>query len=175
MPFDPVHKRTEATVKGSGREAVLCGQGSSAGHSADGDQRRCEVKPASRKPSMILPDAASARWALPGPMRKANGSLSACCRCSIRRASRPRQPSQAPADGREDQDGHGRSNCHRPGNLETTRPGFQHPGCNALGDTKEEGVASRPRPSKRRTASRRSFPSTSFIIDVLQRAATSSA
>ena len=40
QPFDPVHKRTEATVKGFGRKTVLCGQGSAAGDSADGDQRR---------------------------------------------------------------------------------------------------------------------------------------
>ena len=39
QPFDPVHKRTEATVKGGGRKTVFCGQGSAAGDSADGDQR----------------------------------------------------------------------------------------------------------------------------------------
>ena len=39
-PFDPVHKRTEATVKGSGRKTVLCDQGSAAGDSGDVDQRR---------------------------------------------------------------------------------------------------------------------------------------
>ena len=39
-PFDPVHKRTEATVKGCGRKTILCGQGSAAGDSGDGGQRR---------------------------------------------------------------------------------------------------------------------------------------
>ena len=40
QPFDPVHKRTEATVKGGGRKAVLCGQGRAAGNSADVHQCR---------------------------------------------------------------------------------------------------------------------------------------
>ena len=31
QPFDPVHKRTEATVKVSGWKAVFCGQGSATG------------------------------------------------------------------------------------------------------------------------------------------------
>ena len=31
QPFDPVHKRTEATVKGGGWKAVFCGQGSATG------------------------------------------------------------------------------------------------------------------------------------------------
>ena len=39
QPFDPVHKRTEATVKGRRWKAVLCGQGSAAGHSGDVDER----------------------------------------------------------------------------------------------------------------------------------------
>ncbi len=39
QPFDPVHKRTEATVKAVGRKTVLCSQGSAPGHSADVDQR----------------------------------------------------------------------------------------------------------------------------------------
>ena len=39
MPFDPVHKRTEATVKGADGKQFLWPRGS-AGNSADGDQRR---------------------------------------------------------------------------------------------------------------------------------------
>ena len=40
QPFDPVHKRTEATVKGAGRKAIPRGQGSATGHPGDGNQRR---------------------------------------------------------------------------------------------------------------------------------------
>ena len=35
-------------------------------------------------------------WAWPGRIRKANGSFSACCRCSIRRVSKPRRPLRPP-------------------------------------------------------------------------------
>ncbi len=53
-----------------------------------------EVSPPSTKPSTNLRRAASAAWAWPGPTRKANGSFSVCCRCSIRRGRTPRQRSR---------------------------------------------------------------------------------
>ena len=40
LPFDPVHKRTEATVKGARRKTVQGDQGSAAGDSGDVGQRR---------------------------------------------------------------------------------------------------------------------------------------
>ena len=40
QPFDPVHKRTEATVKGRGRKTVQGDQGRAAGDSGDVDQRQ---------------------------------------------------------------------------------------------------------------------------------------
>ena len=35
-PFDPVHKRTEATREERGRQDILCGQGCTTGHSGNG-------------------------------------------------------------------------------------------------------------------------------------------
>jgi magnesium-transporting ATPase (P-type) len=95
QPFDPVHKRTEATVKGAdgkqffvakGAPQVILEMSTNAG----------EVKPAVEKAVNEFAGAASVPWAWPGRIRKASGSLSACCRCSIRRASRPKPPSPAP-------------------------------------------------------------------------------
>jgi hypothetical protein len=48
------------------------------------------VKPAVDKASTNSPRAAFVRWAWRGPRATANGSFSACCRCSIRRATTPR-------------------------------------------------------------------------------------
>ena len=55
-----------------------------------------EVKPAVEKAVNEFAGAAFVRWAWRGRMRKASGSLPACCLCSIRRASRLKRPSQAP-------------------------------------------------------------------------------
>ena len=95
QPFDPVHKRTEATVKGGdgkqffvakGAPQVILKMSTNAG----------DIKPAVDKAVNEFADAASVPWAWRGRMRKASGSSRACCRCSIRRASRPKQPSRAP-------------------------------------------------------------------------------
>ena len=91
QPFDPVHKRTEATVKG-----------------ADGKEFKSRrVRPRSSWNCRPMPErssppstrrstnsrrAAFARWAWRAPTRTANGSFWACCRCSIRRATMPRPP-----------------------------------------------------------------------------------
>ncbi len=94
QPFDPVHKRTEATVKGGdgkqffvakGAPQVILQMAANAG----------DIKQRSRKPSMNLRGAASVPWEWPGRMRKASGSLPACCHSSIRRASKPRRLSRA--------------------------------------------------------------------------------
>jgi H+-transporting ATPase len=93
MPFDPVHKRTEASVKAKdgktfkvtkGAPQVILELSANAG----------QVKPTSRKRSTHLRRAAFVRWAWPGLKATANGSLSACCPCSIRRAKMPRPPSR---------------------------------------------------------------------------------
>ena len=95
MPFDPVHKRTEATVKGAdgkqffvakGAPQVILQMATNAG----------DVKPAVEKAILDFAGRGFRSLGVAGPMRKANGSLSACCRCSIRRASRPKKPSPAP-------------------------------------------------------------------------------
>ena len=96
QPFDPVHKRTEATVKAAdgkqfkvtkGAPQVILEMSANAG----------EVKPAVEK---AVNEFAARGFRSLGVARadqeKASGSLSACCPCSIRRASRPKQPSRTP-------------------------------------------------------------------------------
>ena len=95
QPFDPVHKRTEATVKGGdgkqffvakGAPQVILQMSTNAG----------EVKPAVEK---AVNDFAARGFRSLGVARadqEGKWQFSACCRCSIRRASRPRQPLRAP-------------------------------------------------------------------------------
>ena len=61
----------------------------------------------------------------------------------VRPAARGRQGNhrQRRPDGRKDQDGDGRSNCHRPGNIEKLGLGTNILDANALGRHKEEGDA----------------------------------
>ena len=80
--------------QGGGRNDVQGDQGRAAGHPGAVGQQ-CGAVKASRRPrrSTTLPRAASVRSAWRGPMATANGSSSACCRCSIRRATMPKPPS----------------------------------------------------------------------------------
>ena len=94
QPFDPVHKRTEATRQGRGRKAVQGDQGRAAGDPGAGGQCRRRSSPPSTRRSTTSRRAAFVRWASRGPTRTASGSSSACCRCSIRRAKMPRRPSR---------------------------------------------------------------------------------
>ena len=95
-PFDPVHKRTEATVKGAdgkqffvakGAPQVILQMAKNAGEVKaavdQGGEGIC-------RPRLPFPGHR------PGGSRKASGSLSACCPCSTLRASRPRLPLPAP-------------------------------------------------------------------------------
>ena len=94
QPFDAVHKRTEATVKGGGRQGVQGDEGRAAGDpGAVGQCRAGEARRRARR-STTSRRAAFVRWAWRGPRETATGSFSACCRCSIRRATMPRPPSR---------------------------------------------------------------------------------
>ena len=93
QPFDPVHKRTEAAVKGpdgkvfkvtKGAPQVILALSANAGRSS----------PPSTRPSTISLLAAFAPSVWPGRMATGRGSFSACCRCSILRVTMPDPPSR---------------------------------------------------------------------------------
>ena len=93
QPFDPVHKRTEATVKAKdgktfkvtkGAPQVILKLSANAG----------QVKPAVDK---AVNEFAARGFRSLGVARAegdGHGSLSACCPCSIRHATMPKPPSQ---------------------------------------------------------------------------------
>ena len=93
LPFDPVHKRTEAAVKGAdgkefkvtkGAPQVILALSANAG----------DVKPAVDK---AVNDFAARGFRSLGVARAretGNGNSWACCRCSIRHGTMPRQPSR---------------------------------------------------------------------------------
>ena len=94
QPFDPVHKRTEATVKAADGKTFKVTKGApqvilelAANAGAGEVRRRRGGRTNSRR-------AASVRWAWHGPRETARGSSSACCPCSIRRGRTPRPPSR---------------------------------------------------------------------------------
>ena len=93
QPFDPVHKRTEAAVKAKdgktfkvtkGAPQVILALSANAG----------QVKPAVEKAVNEFAARGFRSWAWRGPRAKGNGSLSACCPCSIPQGKMPRQPSR---------------------------------------------------------------------------------
>ena len=94
QPFDPVHKRTEATRQSQGRKDVQGNEGCAAGDFGIVGQRRAGESRKSRRPSMNSRRAVSVRWAWRGRMATDNGSFWAYCHCSIRHAKMPRPPSR---------------------------------------------------------------------------------
>ena len=97
LPFDPVHKRTEATVKGKdgkefkvtkGAPQVIMAMSANAG----------QVKPAVDK---AVNEFAAQRLSFPGRGagrgRRAMAISRRVAACSIRRGTMPRQPSRPPA------------------------------------------------------------------------------
>ena len=162
QPFDPVHKRTEATVKGT-----------------DGK----EFKVTKGAPQVILALAANAAQVKPAVDQGGQRIRGARLPFAGRGASRPGRPmaisrrvapvrsaagdakatiATAPADGCEGQDGDGRCPGHRQGNRQKAGLGHQYPRCQRLGRHEEAGDRrSWPSPSRRPTASPRCFPSTS--------------
>ena len=92
-PFDPVHKRTEATVKGAdgkifkvtkgAPQVILRRRPTLPGHA-----------PPSTRRSTTSRRAAFVRSVLPGRMATGSGGFLASCRCSIRRVKTPNPPSR---------------------------------------------------------------------------------
>ena len=96
QPFDPVHKRTEASRHGRRRHPVQGHQGRATGdHGAVGQRRRGEAPPWTRR-STDSPHGASAPWAWPEPRATTRGGSSVSCPCSTRRGSTPKRRSPRP-------------------------------------------------------------------------------
>ena len=161
QPFDPVHKRTEATVKG-----------------ADGK----EFKVAKGAPQVILALSANAGQVKPAVDKAVNDFAARGFRSlGVARAEGdgqwqflgvlplfdpPRDDAKATiatarADGRKRQDGDGRCARHRAGNRQETGDGREYPRRQRL--RRHEAVMRRRSwrsPSRRRTASPRCSPNT---------------
>ena len=177
QPFDPVHKRTEATVKGAdgktfkvtkGAPQVILALSANAGA---GQARRREGGQRVRGARLSLagrgPGRGDGPWQFLGvlplfdpPREDAKATIAT-----------------ARADGREGQDGHRRPAGHRPGDRQEAGAGHQHPRRQRPGRRQaSRDRAARARPSRRPTASPRCSPSTSSTSSTSCRsAATSSA
>jgi H+-transporting ATPase len=90
MPFDPVHKRTEGTVKGEDGKTFKVTKGA--------PQVILKLSAVAGKAKAAV-DAAVNDFAARGfrSLAMANGTFRACCRCSIRHATTPRPPSRPPS------------------------------------------------------------------------------
>ena len=162
LPFDPVHKRTEATVKGAdgkqffvakGAPQVILQMAANAG----------EVKPAVEK---AVNEFAGTRLPFPGRSpgrsRKASGSLPAYCHCSIRHVSRPKQPSRALEQmGVKVKMVTGDQLAIAQETAKQLGMGTNILDATVLGDDKQQERRKRRSPSKKRTVSPRYFPNTS--------------
>jgi len=104
-----------------------------------------------------------------------NGSLSAFCPCPTRHARMPKRPLQRRANGREDQDGDGRSDCHcreTSKELGLARISWTQRAC----ETKKKESPEVVEQIEKADGFAQVFPSTSFILWTCCRtAATSSA
>ena len=80
MPFDPVHKRTEATVKAQGRKDVQGDQGRAAGDLGIVGQCRAGETRRRQGGQRIRGARLSFAWAWRGPRETGHGSFSVCCR-----------------------------------------------------------------------------------------------
>ena len=132
QPFDPVHKRTEATVKGADGKTFKVTKGA---------------------PQVILELSANAGQVKPAVEKAVNEFAARGFRslgCGAGRGRRPMAVSRCVApvrsatgrcqgnhrdrakDGREDQDGDGRRTGHRPGNRQEIGDGRSHSRCRRL-------------------------------------------
>ena len=132
QPFDPVHKRTEATVKGpdgkefkvtKGAPQVILELSANAGQVKPAVEKAVNEFAARGFRSLGVARAeAEGQWQFLGrvaPVRSAPG------RCQGNHRDRP-------ADGRKRQDGDGRSSGHRSGNRREIGAGHKYPRCQRL-------------------------------------------
>ena len=177
QPFDPVHKRTEATVKAAdgktfkvtkGAPQVILELSANAGQVKPAVEKAVNEFAARGFRSLGVARAEGDRpmavsWCV-APVRSATG------RCQGNHRDR------AP-DGREDQDGYGRCTGHRPGNRQEAGDGHRHSRCRRPGRRQRSKRPRRwPSPSRRPTVSPRCSPNTSSTLWMsCKNAATSSA
>ena len=177
QPFDPVHKRTEATVKGADGKAFKVDEGRAAGDpGAVGQCRRGEAR---RRQGGQRIRRARLSFAGRGARRRRRPMAVSRRAAAVRPAAGRRQGHHRDraTDGREGQDGDRRCAGHRPGNRQEAGDGHQHPRCQRprRRQASRDG-GSWPSPSRRPTASPRCSPNTSSTSSMSCRsAATSSA
>ena len=106
QPFDPVHKRTEATVRAADGTTFKVSKGAPQVILAlAADSEQVEAASGARR-SAISPSAGFGRWAWLAPTATTTGGSWVCFRCSTRRAMTPTATiATARADGRHGQDG----------------------------------------------------------------------
>ena len=177
QPFDPVHKRTEATVTGTDGKAFKVTKGAPqvilalSANAASGEARRRQGGQRIRRARLSFIGRGAGRgrrqmavsWCV-APVRSAAGG----CQGNDRDRA---------TDGREGQDGDRRCAGHRPGNRQDTGDGHEYPRCQ---QPRRRQASSRRRrwrsPSRRRTVSPRCSPNTSSTSSMTcKSAATSSA
>ena len=177
QPFDPVHKRTEADVKGpdgkafkvtKGAPQVILALSANAGEVKSAvDQGGQRVRGA--RLSLIGRGAGRGRRSM---------AVSGCAAAVRSAAGRCQGNDRDRATyGRHGQDGDRRCACHRPGNRQETGDGHKYPRRRQPGRRKAaEDDGGGRRPSRRPTVSPRSSPNTSSTLSMsCNCAATSSA
>ena len=163
QPFDPVHKRTEATVKGTDGKQFFVAKGAPQ-VILEMSTNKSEVKPAVEKAVNRI-RGTGLPFARRGPRRRRRQVAVRRCVAFVRSATRAGESNhrERPADGRGRQDGYGRSNRHRARKLRGNWGWARTSSMPVDWATPNSKRARRPqRPSKRRTALRRSSRSTSI-------------
>ena len=172
QPFDPVHKRTEATVKGADGKTVQGDQGRAAG-----DSGSCRPMPAQVKPAV---DKAVNEFAARGfrslGVARADGDGQWQFLGVLPLFDPPRDDAKATiataqTDGREGQDGDGRCAGHRPGNRQEIGDGHEHSRCQQPGRRQSSKKTARWTKSiEKADGFAQVFPEHKFhIVDVLQK------
>ena len=177
QPFDPVHKRTEATVKAADGKTVQGGQGAPQvilALSANAG----EVKPAVEKAVNEFAARGFRSLGVARADQEGHWQFLGVLPLSIRRGTEPKQPSRPPGKmGVKVKMVTGDQLAIARGNRQTTGAGHEHPRCQRLGRHEaSRDRSSRRSPSKKRTVSPRCFPNTSSTLSMsCSSAATSSA
>ena len=126
QPFDAVHKRTEASVKGADGKIVQGDQGRATGDFGTVD--KCRAGEVRRRQSGERIRSARLSVVGRGADRGRRSMAVSWCLASVRSASRRCQGNyrDCATHGREDQDGYGRCTGHRTGNRQKVRDGRSH-------------------------------------------------
>ena len=171
QPFDPVHKRTEATVKGADGKTFKVTKGAPQVILALSANAAAVKDPPSTRPSTISPRAAFVRSASHAPTATANGGFSASCRCSIRRAKTPKSTVATAAEmGVKIKMVTGDALAIAREMAKTLGMGANILDANTLGDAKTEETAAAAKTIEDADGFAQVFPEHKFhIVDVLQK------